>query len=125
MSKYSSSILHTLCSTEIAPRERVSAAGVIWMDPNATPAQTRAIVTERRHIYELRDKALAVVQQLEKKLEIVKRWEPQDEEWEKASIMVGIRRYQQRLDSLEGLVVARMFELTKMNMSQTGVPSPF
>jgi len=35
--------------------------------------------------------------------------------------MVGRRRYQRCLDSLEGLVVARMFELKKMNMSQTGM----
>ena len=28
---------------------------------------------------------------------------------------------QQCLDDLEGLIVLRMFELTKMNMSQTGV----
>ncbi|KAJ3503342.1 hypothetical protein NLJ89_g8479 [Agrocybe chaxingu] len=31
-----------------------------------------------------------------------------------------MRKYQRCLDTLEGLVVARMFKLTKMNMSQTG-----
>ena len=39
------------------------------------------------------------------------------------SIKVKMRRYQQyqqSIDILEGLVVAHMFELTKMNMSQTG-----
>jgi hypothetical protein len=34
--------------------------------------------------------------------------------------MVGKYRYQQALDQLQGLVVARMFELRKMNMSGTG-----
>ena len=31
-----------------------------------------------------------------------------------------MRKYQRSLDNLEGLVVARIFELTKMNRSQTG-----
>ncbi|KAJ7275920.1 hypothetical protein C8J57DRAFT_1224062 [Mycena rebaudengoi] len=32
----------------------------------------------------------------------------------------AIRRYQRALDILEGLIIAQMFELTKMNMSGTG-----
>ncbi|KAF8222408.1 hypothetical protein L208DRAFT_1048587, partial [Tricholoma matsutake] len=35
--------------------------------------------------------------------------------------MVRKRHYQQCLDELEGLIVSRMFELTKMNMSQTAL----
>jgi hypothetical protein len=31
-----------------------------------------------------------------------------------------MRKYQQALDVLEGLIIARMFKLTKMNQSQTG-----
>jgi hypothetical protein len=34
--------------------------------------------------------------------------------------LVTMRKYQRALDHLEGLIVACMFELTKMNMSQTG-----
>jgi hypothetical protein len=34
--------------------------------------------------------------------------------------MVSSRRYQRALDQLQGLVVARMFELSKVNMSGTG-----
>jgi len=34
--------------------------------------------------------------------------------------MVAMRKYQWALDRIEGLIVARMFELMKMNMSQTG-----
>jgi hypothetical protein len=64
---------------------------------------------------------LLIVQNLEVKLGIFNRWVPADDEWKQAAAMVGKRRYQRCLDSLEGLVVARMFELTKMNMSQTGV----
>ena len=36
-----------------------------------------------------------------------------------------MRTYQRCIDALEGLIVARMFELTKMNRSQTGILSLF
>ncbi|KAJ7729134.1 hypothetical protein B0H16DRAFT_1330589 [Mycena metata] len=39
--------------------------------------------------------------------------------------MVKNRRYQRAIDALEGLVVARMFELSKVNMSDTGAPISF
>jgi len=41
-------------------------------------------------------------------------------EWQQAAEKVSMQHYQHYIDALEGLVVARMFELTKMNMSQTG-----
>jgi hypothetical protein len=47
-------------------------------------------------------------------------WVAGDEDWIKAAEMVGKRRYQRALNQLQGLVVARMFELCKMNMSGTG-----
>jgi hypothetical protein len=65
-------------------------------------------------------KDLLVVQNLEVQMGILCRWSPQDNEWKEAAAMVGRRRYQRCLDALKGLIVARMFELTKMNMSQTG-----
>jgi hypothetical protein len=52
-------------------------------------------------------------------------WTSERPEWQAAAIKVGKHRYQQCLDSLEGLIVSRMFELTKMNMSQTGIFSSF
>jgi hypothetical protein len=61
-----------------------------------------------------------VVQDLEVLLGVVERWVPECLEWKAAALMVGKRRYQRCLDDLEGLIVSRMFELTKMNMSQTG-----
>jgi len=57
---------------------------------------------------------------MEKRLNVSSRWVPGSGEWEAAAKKVSIRQYQRCLDTLEGLVVARMFELTKMNMSQTG-----
>jgi hypothetical protein len=86
---------------------------------------TRSMETTRRHALETFDKDLLVVQDLEKRLEVVERWTSERPEWQAAAIKVGKRRYQRCLDSLEGLIVSRMFELTKMNMSQTGIFSSF
>ncbi|KZP05529.1 hypothetical protein FIBSPDRAFT_673874, partial [Athelia psychrophila] len=66
------------------------------------------------------EKDHTVVLDLETKLNITARWTPESEEWVHAGTMVAMRRYQGAVDHLEGLIVARMFELTKMNMSQTG-----
>ncbi|KAJ7664832.1 hypothetical protein B0H14DRAFT_3696647 [Mycena olivaceomarginata] len=65
-------------------------------------------------------KNLATVQDLELRLGIETRWVAGGEEWAKAALMVKNRSYQRALDQLQGLVVARMFELAKMNMSGTG-----
>ncbi|KAF8132147.1 hypothetical protein K438DRAFT_1694684, partial [Mycena galopus ATCC 62051] len=83
-------------------------------------ADTRRIETQRRHALEVFSKTLATVQDLEVRLGITRRWEPDDEEWVAAARMVINRRYQRALDELEGLVVARMFELSKAHMSDTG-----
>jgi hypothetical protein len=58
---------------------------------------------------------------LERKMNTRERWRPGSLEWEAAAAKVVMWRYQRCIDILEGLVVARMFELTKMNMSQTGM----
>jgi hypothetical protein len=81
--------------------------------------QTWHLETQRRHAYELVSKSLAAVQDLELRLGIASRWVAGDEGWIKAAEMVGRRRYQRALQ-LQGLVVAQMFELCKMNMSGTG-----
>ncbi|KAJ7834923.1 hypothetical protein B0H14DRAFT_3461770 [Mycena olivaceomarginata] len=41
-------------------------------------------------------------------------------EWSEAAVLVVNRRYQRALDKLQGLVIARLFELTKCHMSGTG-----
>ncbi|KAJ3794127.1 hypothetical protein GGU11DRAFT_846356 [Lentinula aff. detonsa] len=60
------------------------------------------------------------VQTLEVQLGIKDWWTSGSEDWEKAKKMVVMAKYQRALDKLEGLVVARLFELTKLNMSRTG-----
>ncbi|PPQ80089.1 hypothetical protein CVT24_006543 [Panaeolus cyanescens] len=74
----------------------------------------------RRHAQENHARDLEAVQILEHQLGIEKRWQPGNKVWVEAEDMVNKRHYQRSLDHLEGLVVARLFELTKMNMSQTG-----
>ncbi|KAJ7918168.1 hypothetical protein B0H13DRAFT_2231314 [Mycena leptocephala] len=89
----------------------------------AAASQTRRIETQRRHAMELHSKALAAVHDLELRLGIVGsvgRWRPDSDEWVAAAKLVESRRYQRAIDELEGLVVARMFELSKVNMSDTG-----
>lgn len=69
---------------------------------------------------ELRDKLLLAVHDLEGRLDITERWQAGSEEWSATAVMVANRRYQRALDKLHGLVIARLFELTKCNMSGTG-----
>ncbi|KAF8181724.1 hypothetical protein K438DRAFT_1725166 [Mycena galopus ATCC 62051] len=83
-------------------------------------AQMRRIYTQRRHVIELCTKNLAIVQDLEVRLSITRRWAVGDEEWVEMVMMVIKQRYQCALDVLECLVVTRMFELSKVNMSDTG-----
>ncbi|KAG1859026.1 hypothetical protein DFJ58DRAFT_840305 [Suillus subalutaceus] len=74
----------------------------------------------RRHALEDYERNLKLVQLLECKLGIIARWVPEDEEWQKAGRLVANRKYQRALDRLEGLVVAHIFELAKMNRAGTG-----
>lgn len=75
---------------------------------------------KRRHALETQESNLQIVQELERRLNIDPRWTPLCQDWARVKKMVTLQRYQKALDSLEGLIVARIFELTKMNMSQTG-----
>jgi hypothetical protein len=108
----------------LSQRNALTIANTVWS--NLTPATigrrdtTQAIETTRRHAIESHEKDLRAVQLMEKRLNISDRWMPGSEEWKAAVGKVSMRQYQRCLDTLEGLVVARMFELTKMNMSQTG-----
>ncbi|EIW78051.1 hypothetical protein CONPUDRAFT_61867, partial [Coniophora puteana RWD-64-598 SS2] len=106
-------------------KEQVSQTSVWKVDTPETmeqgrPDETSADATARRHALEKYDKELEIVHGLERRLGLVKRWTPDMPEWQEAARKVGNRKYQRALDSLEGLLVARVFELTKMNKSQTG-----
>ena len=73
-----------------------------------------------RHAQENCERDLKAVQELEGRLEISRRWVPEDEEWQAAARMVANRKYQRVLDNHEQLVVSRIFELSKMNQAGTG-----
>lgn len=81
--------------------------------------------TVKRHARENYDKALMAVHESERKMEIHTRWSKESSEWDAAAHLVSTRRYRICVDRLEALVVKRLFELTKMNMSQTGEYAPF
>lgn len=90
-------------------------------DPTARD-NTHTIETRRRHAIENRDKAATIVQDLELRLGIQERWSQNSEAYQETKHMVAMREYQRALDSLEGLVVARIFELSKMNRAGMGEP---
>jgi hypothetical protein len=73
-----------------------------------------------RHAIEARHRALQAVQLYEQQMQIGRRWEAGMDEWHTAQDMASKRRLHRCLDSLESLIVSRMFELTKMNMARTG-----
>ncbi|KAG1841143.1 hypothetical protein DFJ58DRAFT_666711 [Suillus subalutaceus] len=101
-------------------------AGMNMFGTHNTPSygadigNTRKVESTRRHALEDYERNLKLVQLLECKLGIIARWVPEDEEWQKAGRLVANRKYQRALDRLEGLVVARIFELAKMNRAGTG-----
>ena len=63
---------------------------------------------------------LRMVQELEGKLEIHVHWTLDDPDWQAATKLVAEREYHRSLDHLEGLVVTRLFELSKMNRAGMG-----
>ena len=104
---------------------KLNAGRNVWQNltlenPTASVSST-SLETKRHHALKNRDKDLLVVQDLEMMLGVVERWVPECPEWKAAVLMVGKCRYQHCLDDLESLIVSRMFELMKMNMSQTGM----
>ncbi|KAJ7512593.1 hypothetical protein B0H11DRAFT_1699088 [Mycena galericulata] len=74
----------------------------------------------RRHGKEKVEKDLEAVQDLEVRLEVVDRWTVASPKWVSTVVEIKKWKYQLALDALELLIVERIFELTKMNQSQTG-----
>ena len=87
-----------------------------------TPGVAKVEVA-RRHGKEKLEKDLESVQELEQVLEIVMRWTTESPKWKATVVEIKQRKYQLALDALELLIVERIFELTKMNQSQTGTSS--
>jgi hypothetical protein len=51
---------------------------------------------------------------------ILQRWTPMSPEYQEALITLNERRYRRAVDSLERLVIQRLFELAKLGMSGVG-----
>ncbi|KAJ7223797.1 hypothetical protein C8J57DRAFT_1535947 [Mycena rebaudengoi] len=84
-------------------------------------AETSTVsATVKRHAQESYDKSVDAVQQAEVRLSITKHWTREDPLWLEAATLVAKQRYHKCVNKLEELILKRMFELTKMNMSQTG-----
>ncbi|KAJ6455997.1 hypothetical protein DFH09DRAFT_1116274 [Mycena vulgaris] len=81
---------------------------------------SKSTKTTCRHAQESYDRVLADVQESEAKMGIDPRWTLESKEWEDVALLVSRRRYRLSINQLEVLVLKRMFELTKMNMSGTG-----
>ncbi|KAG1743564.1 uncharacterized protein EDB91DRAFT_1247062 [Suillus paluster] len=81
---------------------------------------TRNAESARWHALEDHERNLKLVQALKCKLEIEKCWTPHDAEWQKVGRLVANWKYQHALDRLKGLIIARIFELTRMNRAGTG-----
>ncbi|KAF7334351.1 hypothetical protein MSAN_02380000 [Mycena sanguinolenta] len=81
---------------------------------------SRSTRVTMRHAEEGVSRALADVEEIERQMEIKDRWTWGSKEWVAASTLVDTKRYRTCINDLEALVLKRMFELTKMNMSGTG-----
>ncbi|KAJ3847649.1 hypothetical protein EV368DRAFT_76590 [Lentinula lateritia] len=67
-----------------------------------------------------RDQLLFEVIQMETAMGISRRWEVADREYIEGLELISTRKYRQALEHLHKLVVQRLFELHKMNLSNTG-----
>lgn len=100
----------------------MAAATNIWSGSvQGLKDNTCIIETRHRHAIKNHNKDLQVVQALEVQMEITERWTPMSPACHEAAQMLRMHKYQRALDVLEGLVVACVFELGKMNRSQTGM----
>ncbi|KAJ7176367.1 hypothetical protein C8R43DRAFT_872549 [Mycena crocata] len=85
-----------------------------------TPGVPKAVIA-KRHAKAKLERDIEAVEELEEILGITERWTTESARWLSTTVEIKKRKYQLALDALELLIVERIFELTKMNQSQTGV----
>ncbi|KAF7346242.1 hypothetical protein MSAN_01851200 [Mycena sanguinolenta] len=93
---------------------------MLYVTRLTTLMQKESTRVTMRHAEEGVSRALADVEEIERQMEIKDRWTWGSKEWVAASTLVDTKRYRTCINDLEALVLKRMFELTKMNMSGTG-----
>ncbi len=83
-------------------------------------AATIAVESRRRALKERQDNLLADIHAMESALHLRRRWQPEDSEYQATLKYMATRKYQKALGHLQRLVVQRLFELHKLNLSGTG-----
>lgn len=93
------------------------------IDYYAAASQTRRAETERHHLGERQDRLLREIIEVEVKMNITEghRWHSDCPEYIATLKYIAQRKYHQALRELQRLVVKRLFELHKLNISQTGM----
>ncbi|KAI0323240.1 hypothetical protein GY45DRAFT_1213278, partial [Cubamyces sp. BRFM 1775] len=89
-------------------------------DYDADLSQTRKLETRRRYLRERVKQLTAEVNEMEVALNITSRWQPGDAMYRETLQYIATRKYQRALGKLQRLVIQRLFELHKLNLSQTG-----
>ncbi|KAJ3472921.1 hypothetical protein NLI96_g13200 [Meripilus lineatus] len=81
-------------------------------------SQTLNLETKRRHAKERYDRLLLEVMEMELRMGI-QRWQPSHPRYQSTLKYISQRKYHQALNKVYRLVVLRLFELHKLNLSQT------
>ncbi|KAJ3711310.1 hypothetical protein C8R42DRAFT_595980 [Lentinula raphanica] len=87
---------------------------------NQNLSDTRKAETKRKFLCEKRDKLLFEVLQMEEAMGIPVRWQTTDKEYLETLQYIQSQKYQRALERVYKLVVMRLSELHKMNLSFTG-----
>lgn len=91
---------------------------------NNSPREIAAYERRRRYAIKKHLDKQEEISHLEEKMNIAQTWGKGSAERKEVEGMLRTREYRLAIDKLEELVVCRIFELTKMNMSQTGEQAP-
>ncbi|KAI0704566.1 hypothetical protein C8Q76DRAFT_631002 [Earliella scabrosa] len=89
-------------------------------DYNAEFSKGRKLETNRRYLDQCRKVLMLEIAEMEVALGVEVTWQPSDPDYVAAQQYIATRKYQVALGNLQRLVVQRLFELHKMNLSQTG-----
>jgi hypothetical protein len=107
-------------------RELVMASRTRFVAVTAEDGQLRnpgaSIEAAHRRNLGKMERIVQAAEDLEVRLGITTRWTEGSEEWNAAMEKLRKRDYHRALDHVERLLVSRIFELSKMNLSHTGAP---
>ncbi|KAJ3749419.1 hypothetical protein DFH05DRAFT_1593958 [Lentinula detonsa] len=112
------------CQERLQRSRQTFREGMGSLHDNRSSKDESLFLTEREmeKEQEMEAKLLGDIQSFEDWLGLRRdqRWQQGSTEWKEAEELVYMAKYQKSLDRLEGLIVARIFELSRMNISGTG-----